>query len=169
MSDMDHEAPLTSEQRENLVAYLDGELDDAGVAEVEKLLATNPEARHAARMLSESFDMLDLLPRERASDTFTTRTLATVRVSDLQPATGFRSRQMRRKLALSGFAVGLACSAIAGFLITNRWLETESDLLVEDLPVIQNLDMYSDASSVELLRALERDGMFNEPLDLDNL
>ena len=58
-----------------LVAYLDGELDDAAARKVEARLAKDPAARARAAELKKSFDLLDYLPRAEPSPTFTTRTL----------------------------------------------------------------------------------------------
>jgi hypothetical protein len=58
-----------------LVAYLDGELDDATARKVEMRLATDPAARRKAAALKKTFDLLDYLPRPEPSADFTTRTL----------------------------------------------------------------------------------------------
>jgi hypothetical protein len=63
--------PLDAE----LVAYLDGELDEAAARRVEARLARDPAARARAAELKKSFDLLDYLPKPEPSPTFTTRTL----------------------------------------------------------------------------------------------
>ncbi|HSQ58632.1 MAG TPA: hypothetical protein VLM40_23125 [Gemmata sp.] len=58
-----------------LVAYLDGELDDAAARKVAARLAGDPAARSKAAALKKTFDLLDYLPRPEPSANFTTRTL----------------------------------------------------------------------------------------------
>jgi hypothetical protein len=58
-----------------LVAYLDGELDEAAARRVEARLAQDPAARARAAELKKSFAMLDYLPKPEPSGTFTSRTL----------------------------------------------------------------------------------------------
>lgn len=69
----------------DLVAYLDGELDEASSRQVESRLASDPAAREKAATLKKTFDLLDYLPRPETSATFTTRTLE--KIPALNPAT----------------------------------------------------------------------------------
>ena len=73
---------VSSDLRSNLVAYLDGELEEDVSRQVEMLLAQSEVARQDVEMLSRSFDLLDMLPREKASDTFTQQTMASVAALD---------------------------------------------------------------------------------------
>ena len=47
---------------EELVAYLDGELDAVGTDRIENLLASNPAIRSELRRLEQTWDLLDELP-----------------------------------------------------------------------------------------------------------
>jgi len=69
------EDPAPDAFEAELVAYLDGELDEATARQVEARLARDPAARSRAAELKKSFDLLDYLPRPEPSPTFTTRTL----------------------------------------------------------------------------------------------
>jgi len=76
------------------------------------------------------------------------------------------SDRARRGAILAGWAAGLAFVAAAGFLLTNRWIPSESRILVEELPVIENLDLYANAGSMEFLRALHSEvGSFDDQLE----
>lgn len=169
MNDMDSPVFLSNEQRAELVAYLDGELDESASAEIERLIASDERVRHEADLLTRSFELLEVLPRERASDTFTVQTMATVRVSDAQTRQHDERRRTRwlsrKAAAYGGWAAGVALALVAGFLVTSRWIPDESRLLIEDLPVIQNLDMYTEVESVDFLRELQQSGLFDEPVD----
>jgi len=156
---------LTQKQRADLVAYLDGELDEPAAKEIERLIASDNQVRHEADMLVRSFELLDVLPQQRASDTFTAQTMATVRVS---PRTAKPTPMARRIGVYAGWAAGLVLAAVVGFSIANRWVPDESRMLIENLPVIQNLDMYTEVENTEFLRELQASGLFDEPADGTN-
>src|SRR5262249_17230514 len=66
---------LSDEDRANLVAYLDGELDEASAQALEAKLNTDPRARAEAETLRRTWELLDYLPRAEVSTSFTHRTL----------------------------------------------------------------------------------------------
>src|SRR6201999_3829165 len=67
---------LSGDERGNLIAYLDGELDESTARTIEQKLARSDVARHDVEMLVRTWDLLDLLERPRVTQEFTTRTLA---------------------------------------------------------------------------------------------
>src|SRR5260370_281071 len=73
---------LSAEQRENLTAYLDGELDDAQTQEIEQVLAASEVARHEIDMLSRTCDALSVLPTHKASGEFTRKTMTNLRAAE---------------------------------------------------------------------------------------
>ncbi len=66
---------LNDEDRANLVAYLDGELDESQAREVETKLSLDPKARAEAEAMRRTWDLLDYLPTPPPSPNFTHRTL----------------------------------------------------------------------------------------------
>jgi anti-sigma factor RsiW len=96
-----------------LVAYLDGELDEAAARRVEARLARDPAARARAAELKKSFDLLDYLPRPEPSPTFATRTLEklpAVRPGDSPPPEAkpaARQQKPRRAAASTSVPVPL--------------------------------------------------------------
>ena len=58
-------ARLNPEQRDNLAAYLDGELEETATQEIEQILAVSEVARHEVDMLSRTWDLLNSLPALR--------------------------------------------------------------------------------------------------------
>jgi anti-sigma factor RsiW len=54
---MDNPTPITPELRENLVAYLDGELDEVATLEVERTLSESAEIRLEVEELSRTWDL----------------------------------------------------------------------------------------------------------------
>ncbi|VTR94588.1 Uncharacterized protein OS=Blastopirellula marina DSM 3645 GN=DSM3645_08206 PE=4 SV=1 [Gemmata massiliana] len=87
-----------------LVAYLDGELDEPAARKVAARLAADPEARVRAAALKKSFDLLDYLPKPEPSANFTTRTLELIPAAKSrgsQPANPTPSRGARSKVGSS--------------------------------------------------------------------
>src|SRR5262249_5015809 len=81
---MTTQPPLDDEQREDLVAYLDGELDEEASRALEAKLSLDLAVRVEADQLRRTWELLDYLPRAEPSPSFTHRTLD--RVSALRPA-----------------------------------------------------------------------------------
>lgn len=155
---------LTPELRDSLVAYLDGELDDAGTRAIERVLADSPIAQHDVDMLTRTWKMLDLLPEVTPSETFTQQTMQTVLMDEVRPdlTTQPWFQWLRRGAIGTAWATVLATAAAAGFLATYRWMPRASDPLVEDLEVIEQLDAYQAAGSVDFLRQLDRQELLPE-------
>jgi hypothetical protein len=164
---MEPQTSLSPDQRANLVAYLDGELDEPAASAVERLLAESAAARQEAEMLSRTFDLLDELPLAAASKEFTARTLSAIKVSDiattLRPAgRNVWSPSIHRWAVTGGVACVLAAAALVGYFSTNRWISDPSEALIRDLPVIENVDKYAEAEDIAFLRELERSELFND-------
>lgn len=165
---MDRLSRLSTEQRSNLVAYLDGELDDPAAQEIEQVLASNEIARHEVDMLVRTWQLLDELPKARVSEEFTRNTLTRIQV----PPVVDTSPQLLRhgawtpaaRKALLGLlaAAALFGGAALGFVATSRWMPDESQLLIEELPLIENLELYNDVRSVEFLQELDRSALMRE-------
>jgi hypothetical protein len=66
---------LNDKDRENLTAFLDGELDSKTARALEAKINLDPEARKEVEALKQAWGMLDYLPRAQPSLTFTSRTL----------------------------------------------------------------------------------------------
>lgn len=156
---------FTADERENLTAYLDGELDEKQAAEIEHKLTRSEVARRDVDILSRTWDMLNLLPRANVPKDFSRKTLSIAKQAE-EPALLDRSKlwllQGRRAAYLAGWAAAICVAAFVGFQITNRWIPDESRLLVEELPIIQNLDSYREIGDVEFLQQLRTKRVFAE-------
>lgn len=161
---MSSEPTIPEAQREDLVAYLDGELDESRSTELERTLADSEGARREANDLQRSFDLLDLLPIERASAEFTAKTLTAIQAEETVPELPRVdwSKRARMGAVLAGWVAGLSLVAVVAFLSTHSWVGTEADRLVQDLPVIENLDAYAEAGSVEFLVKLRDSGLLDD-------
>lgn len=149
---------VSSDLRSNLVAYLDGELEEDESRDVEMLLAQSEVARHDVEMLSRSFDLLEMLPREKASDTFTQQTLASVAALDKQiPLVHQRwFGWLQRGLAIFLWVTVLAVAGFGGYVVGQQVWPSHSEQILEDLPLYQNLHLYQEIGDIEFLDQLEQ-------------
>ncbi len=150
---------LTTEQRDNLTAYLDGELDEDGTRQIETVLAGSTVARNDVEVLAKTYELLDLLPRPKASGEFTEKTLQTARLGEvrLDPRQTVWYRHGRRIVRWTAWAALLFASAAVGYSIARYQSPRQYDLLLDNLEVIENLDDYEKAGSFEFLDALSHD------------
>jgi anti-sigma factor RsiW len=161
---------LNTEQRSNLVAYLDGELPEPQAKEIDQVLAKSPTVRHDVEMLSRTWDLLEQLPRLAGSTVFAADTLAVAKAAEepksLIPREWIEKvpkEGLRRGAIIATWVISLAVAAVLGFAITNKLIPDESQDLLQNLPVIEKLDMYSNVGSVEFLRELDqRIGSFDD-------
>jgi anti-sigma factor RsiW len=161
---------LSSDQRSNLVAYLDGELPEPAAKEIEQVLSKSPTVQHDVDMLSRTWDLLDQLPRLTGNGDLTERMVIQVKAAD-EPesiwSTSWLERiprePLRRGGILATWAIGLSLAGVAGFFVANRLIPDPSEQLLRDLPVIEKLDLYSNVESIDFLRELDKRGVsFND-------
>jgi anti-sigma factor RsiW len=163
---------LNDEDRANLVAYLDGELDERAARALEARLATDPQARAEAESFRRTWEMLDYLPRAEASTTFANRTLEKLAVQ-----TGPRSlvrppRRLPWWLLAAGWAAALLLAAGGGLTAANLlWprpaavaddsAEVEAQI-AQHRRVLENRRLYEHADDIEFLRALDHPDLFGD-------
>lgn len=147
---------LTTEDRENLTAYLDGELDEESTRRIESVLASSAVARNDVELLARTYDLLDDLPRPGAPSNFTEKTVATAKLEGYRKPLSQQPwfQVARRGLILGTWTVAIIATGTTCYLLTNRWVPQQEDLLIEKYPVIRNLDVYSEVGSVEFLNKL---------------
>jgi anti-sigma factor RsiW len=156
---------LNEKEREDLVAYLDGELPEEAARSLEAKLHLDAQARAEANLLRQTWDLLDFLPRPELSVGFTHRTLerlAPVGTSGMRASAG-PGRGKRGLLGL-GWAAALVLAAVggyAGFQLLAPAGPTEEDL-VRDLRLIENKPLYDLVGDVEFLEALDQPALFGE-------
>ena len=63
---------------EELVAYLDGEIDPTGRVRIERRLAEDDAFRRRLRRMQQTWEALDLLPQASVGDAFTSSTMTLV-------------------------------------------------------------------------------------------
>ncbi len=170
-----------SQQTEDLVAYLDGELNDDEASRVEETLTDQAAIRQDVEKLTRVWELLDMLPEPKRSANFTERTLSAIQTqraqteadeADTRPIATQQSHHWKtraRKIALRFAAfLGLIIVGSAGFNGAFRRDTGPMDQLLNDLPVIERLDQYREAGSLEFLKALNDSGLLNGNADADN-
>lgn len=150
---------LTAEQRADLVAYLDGELDEAATATIEQMLANSAVARLEVEMLGRAWSMLDVLPRESASAEFTARTLEKLKAPAVTREHKDFSSGLNAALLGFGWCSILLSALFIGYGIGQRWMPDEDQAILEQLPVLRNLDKYQNVGDVEFLDRLVQSGI----------
>jgi anti-sigma factor RsiW len=154
-------------EQQQLVAYLDGELDADESRQVEQRLADDEPYRRRLKQLDEAWELLDELPRAEVDEMFTRTTVAMVAVAAGQDAEqALRGRRRRTWLAWSGAAAAVAVAGTIGFFAARVRLDRPNRNLVADLPVIENVDVYRYAESIEWLEMLDRSGLFADDEEL---
>lgn len=167
---------MTSEQprqNEQLVAYLDGELNDAAAAEVEVHLAGDVELRREVERLSRTWELLDMLPSVRASSEFSSKTLTAIRSIPLprpDEAEGISADVVAPRLwwgrlkhwsvRMAALSVLLVLAALAFKASARKGTEAVDELLTE-LPLIERLEQYREVDSVEFLKQLQESELFD--------
>lgn len=149
--------------QEELVAYLDGELDSAAVLIVERKLADDEGYRQRLQQLQAAWDLLDHLPRSHVDQSFTHDTLKLVALSAEDDAQKTKRQAARWRQAgwVSGVATAAAAACVGYFLVAG-FVSRPNDQLVKDLPLLENVDLYRHTDSLEFLKKLDREGLFSQ-------
>jgi anti-sigma factor RsiW len=158
--------PLSEQERENLVAYLDGELDEESTQALEAKLNLDAEARAEAEAMKRTWGLLHYLPRPEPAADFTHRTLEKLALK--KPIeTGLMPRVTSRGWLGAGWAAAILLAAGlgwwgAGLLTKPSPVSSEDEQLVRHLRVIQKLPLYEQVDDIEFLRALDHPDLFGE-------
>ena len=176
---MSKPSTLTAQDRENLVAYLDGELDDKTARALEAKLSRDTQARAELEALKRTYNLLDFLPRGEASTQFTSKTLD--RLATVPPATvavdpeqGSSETRVGLAPARWPYLAGWSCAILFAvffsyFATRSYWLRkrpmlpTDPDAaLVQDLRLFENKRLYDQVDEINFLRSLDVSNLFND-------
>jgi anti-sigma factor RsiW len=162
----DERSANVDQLHEELTAYLDGELNVEAVRQVEDRLARDPDYRHELQRLEKAWNLLDRLPRSTVDESFTKTTIEMVAVAAADEAGVIESMRPKRlrqqRVAAMG---GVLAAGLVGFVVGQFVWQSPNDQLLQDLPVLENFDLYYQADNLELLRLLEKEGLFSEADD----
>lgn len=148
---------------EELLAYLDGELDAESRRRMDEQLSGSGELRQRLKEHQQTWDLLDDLQRATVDDSFTRTTveMVAIRAGDAV-SQALRIKRRRQAMVWLCGLLFTAAAALIGFFLTAQHLAEPNDRLVEELPIIEHLDAYRNAGTVEFLRQLNEQKLFHE-------
>jgi anti-sigma factor RsiW len=157
------DSPKSTDPADQLVAYLDGELDTAQTAAVEEQLRKDPALRQQVEKLDRTWSMLDALEPVGASEGFSQQTMATVVATSAQPdqaEPGLTSQLLAaaatRQTAV-WFAVGILGTCIGLGIQLLRGPSDDyqrSARLLNDLEMLERYPLYISIPNVSALQKL---------------
>jgi len=140
---------------EQLVAYLDGELDDETSRRIEQLLATDPKVRETLERFEGTWDLLDSLGRADVDEVFAQSTLEMVAVAAAEDVERDRAETPKRRRRQWRIATATAVVfGLAGFVSVALFWPNPNDRLLADLPVLVHLDAYRQIDDFRFLESL---------------
>jgi anti-sigma factor RsiW len=154
--------PLSDDERDELVAYLDGELPEQTAHGVESRLNKDLRVRAEADALKQTWELLDYLPRPEPSPSFATRTVE--RISALRTAQAATATRWRWWVGGVGWAAALLLAGVAGYAaMTSLYPKApKADDMVNDLRVIENLKALEAVDDIDFLMDLDHPDRFGE-------
>ena len=151
---------------EEIVAYLDGELDTEAEAHIVRQLGEDAAYRARLAQLQQAWDLLDNLRGSEADDEFVQSTVAMVAVQADVEAKTLRQRVVRQRSLAGLAAVGVTLASLAiGYTLFHYKLTEPDRKLVKDLPVIERMDELRYIDNIEFLKQLERENLFVVDVD----
>ncbi len=145
-------SPLDEEE---LVAYLDGELDAEACQRVEQRLADDPQSRLELQRLQRTWDYLDRLPETSVDENFTRSTIEMVTVAASQEvAAAERALPVERRMRRLVLTALLLVAGLLGFAATAALWPDPNRQLIAELPLLENLELYVGVEDVQFVRDL---------------
>lgn len=163
---LDDATQPADEQLTRIVSYLDGELDDETMNQVETNLVQDPSLREYADRLDRTWHLLDSLEEVSADQSFTQETLATVSAEALQqtqaapaephPVRSFLRLAMTQKAA-SWILIGCLATGV-GLVVSreaNRRVPKSDERILENLQMLKNFELYDTVPDLDAFRKLK--------------
>ncbi|MCI0680722.1 MAG: hypothetical protein L0Y71_01345 [Gemmataceae bacterium] len=159
---------LNDDDRANLTAYLDGELDEEAAQALEAKLSQDAAARAEVEELRQAWTMLDYLPRSSPSATFTHRTMEKLSLEKLPVETGkMPAAGGSVWLSPAGWAAAVAAALALGYVSSQhlwRPVPDPDEPLVKHLQLIEKWRAYEAVEDLEFLKALDHPDYFGDDL-----
>lgn len=151
---------------EELVAYLDGELDADQSRRIEQRAVAEPNTRRTLEDLDRTWHMLDELQAPATNEDFTHTTLEMVAVAAEDDARKAKAdlprRRTRARMAALAAVAGMGA---AGFLLVAYLTPDPNAQLLKDLPILENFEQYRQVDNIKFLRTLTNEKLFTENTD----
>jgi hypothetical protein len=154
---------LTSLDRSNLVAYLDGELPEPDAQALATKLTQSIGGRRELESLQRAWELLDYLLRPSASPDFTSLTLS---LATNRPALDDRladvAQRTARGLLRAAICLLVAVATLFASYAATRWLWPDPTArLARDLSIAEHLDAYREVGTFEFLQQIDKSPEFN--------
>jgi len=170
---------------DDLIAYLDGELDEDAAAMVEAELARNPRAREKAEAYRKTYELLDYLPKPEPDPSFTTRTLTRLQpVIDGSAATASGSQPIALSASMLGattrrrvwpellaWVAGVLVALGIGYLThltTRPATQREPEPTAAEIAMIESLPLYVGVDDLDFLKKLDDSELFDDRFHYDD-
>jgi hypothetical protein len=157
---------LNDEDRENLAAFLDGELDEKSALALEAKLNLDPAARQEVEALRLAWSMLDFLPRPEPSPAFTHRTME--RLTTAMPravATAAvpigRGRWLVGVVWAAAVLLGVTLGAVAGVFLWQPDDPLDAEI-ARNGRLIEHLSVYQSLIDFDFLKSLDLPELFGQ-------
>lgn len=159
-------ADMNEQEREDLIAFLDGELDEEKSRTVEARLTLDTAFRAEADAMKQAWGLLDYLPQPEAPIDFTNRTLEKLNLQQM------RSSILAERKLRPGWLPGFAWAAAVllavlagGGLAAVLWKpqanpEELHSNMVRYLGVIEKLHLYEHVDDFDFLQKLDQPDLF---------
>ena len=148
---------------EDLVAYLDGELEAADAGAVEEKLASDATTRSKAETLRKTYDLLDYLPKPEPSANFATRTLTQI-APNSKSQTFLPAR--RSTLAFIGWAAAAILAGLLGYfghLLAKPHLDAKPvPQPLQQVRLLERLPLYAGVDDLDYLKSLDSLDLFGD-------
>lgn len=139
----------------DLVAYLDGELDDVSVDAIERRLTVEAPLRQQAEQLDKTWQLLDALEEVTASGEFTHKTLASMAATSVTTPSAddpiVRRTTVPWKKSVVCYGLSLAVSALGIFAA--QW-RLERNRPAADVELLRNLELLENYNRYDVVRSL---------------
>ena len=153
---MNHDPPQPANEAEHdeLVAYLDGELQGEDRRRIEQRVGSDAAYRRRLVELEQSWNLLDELPKAEAAEDFTRSTVSMAVV--------MAEQETKPWWMMPSHWLKAALAAALGFVLLGLPLVAKRRAALRDIPVMNNMDLYLHAESLEFLELLDEEGIFDE-------
>jgi anti-sigma factor RsiW len=164
---------LSDKDRADLIAYLDGELDEPAARDLEARLNRDPRIRAEADALRRTWNLLDYLPRPEPSTQFTHRTLNRVSALKTMPAQPIVRRRWRPWALGLGWAAAVLLAGIGAYAAVGLVPRSppaarvkrplgDDPRLVRDLGAVENMHRFEHVDDLRFIEKLDDPDLFGD-------
>lgn len=151
--------------REQLVAYLDGELSDEQSQAIERQISSNESVKEEIQSLDQAWNALDALPLQSTNHQFTQSTIAMVTMAAneevVQATTTMPALRRKRRW---GTGIAIVCFLCAGFLLSSLVIGYQDRQLIRHLSETRYAKTLNQIGDIEFLKAWSDEASKTIPL-----